>query len=166
MIGKRRCQVVLNGEHPTGAQGAAVAHALQDPAILTEKGGYIFKAALMEECLHLALCPTVIGAIRQMHHTMVLEVASPLIADGFINADGSLAVVLLKPGAAPLLQAGDRPAAEALLRCLGQTLLGWGLAPQVPLDFITRLTVEECGLLPACPASLGELVAAFEDESS
>lgn len=161
MIGKRQCQVVLNGEHPTGAQGAAVAHALQDPAILTEKGGYIFKGALVEGCLYLELCPTIIAHVRQVHHALDLGVDSPLIVNGFINLDGSLAVVLLKPGASPLLLEADRPAAQALLLHLGQALLAWGVSPELPLDFTTLLTVQECGLLAHCPASLQALVEAL-----
>lgn len=164
MIGRRRRKVMLNGEHPSSRTVRAVVRAIQDTDILTEKGGYIFKAALVEGCLYLNLVPTLLGDRRQLHHMLTLGVDSPLIANGFVNTDGSLAVVFLKPGSRPLLREEDLPSARALLLRFCQTLLQWGVAPLLAMDYTTTLTVEETRLLASCPATLRDLTAALQQE--
>jgi hypothetical protein len=160
MLGKRpQRDTILNGSYPAPKLLKQVAAALQDPTILTEKGGYIFKAALTGEVLHIGLLPTLIGHTRSVHHAIDLAVESHMIINGFFNADGSLAMVLLKPGKKPCLTPEDVPAARELMLRFCSCLLAWQMPAHLPLDTTTDLTLHEAGLAEDNPATLGDLIA-------
>ncbi len=162
MLGRHRPHdTILNGSYPAPKLVKQVVAALQDPVILTEKGGYIFKAALTGEVLHIGLIPTLVGDTRKVHHAIDLNIETPMIINGFFNADGTLGMVLLKPGAKPCLTPEDRPLARRLMVCFCQCLLTWGLPQSLPLDLTTDLTLHETGLAEGDPSTLAELLDAL-----
>lgn len=158
---KEQQATILNGRPPTPGIIRQVRAAVLDPGILTEKGGYIFKAALADDILHIGLLPTIIGDVRNVHHAINLHVDVHLIINGFFNVDGTLGMILLKPGEKPCLTAEDRPAARRLMIRFCQCLQSWNLPDELPLDTITELMLHEAGLSTENPSTLKQLLTAL-----
>jgi len=148
----------LNGERPSRSTVNSVVKALQSKALLTEKGGYIFKAALNGETLVIGLLPGLLNHERTVHHAIKLGFVPELFINGFVTVDQELTLLPMRPGAAPRLTEGDLPAARQLFQRFCACLTDWGLPGTYALDMITQLALAESGITDAPLSDLASLV--------
>lgn len=161
----RNPNVVLNGEVPSRRGLAQMARALADPAILTEKGGFLFRAAVLDEVLHVGMVPSFQDGQRNYHYDIPLP-ETRLSLTGFVNPDGSLTVLFVVPGRLPdELTDADRRYARGLYARLAGFLLEAGVPSGTPVEETTRAVIEEAALSAREPMNLTELAEGFESGS-
>lgn len=81
--------IFFNGEKLSSSELAPIVRAIEDPAVLREKGGFLFRFAREEETVHFGLLPYLQNGQRMYHYNIKMP-SFPLILSGFVNAGGSL----------------------------------------------------------------------------
>lgn len=150
-------RVRLNGKRPRTGVVRSMAHALNDAAVRTEKGGYIFKAGLDGEVLLLGLLPGLINARRTVHHEIELGAECPLILNGFVTIKGALTVIPLRQGGPFRPAPEDVPALRKLMGRFAHQMLAWGVSAEMPVDEISQTVLLQFALTDSAPGTLADL---------
>lgn len=151
--------IILNGTPATDTQRSELTHALSTPAIITEKGGYLFKSRLDSNTFHFGVLPNFLNGERTYHYNIDLG-EDPHTLIGSINVNGTLTILFKLPPHTPAsaLSENDRDAYRAQYSALAQFLLQHGLPETVLLDPPTRQALAETGLYATVPEVVGGLV--------
>ncbi len=157
---KRVKKVKLNGSSPSREMIHSVVSAVQSGDILSEKGGYIFKATLSGETLRINIMPAIIEMERSMHHKIVIKGEEPIYLSGSFNADSSLMLFPLTPGKPSMKLSPDQHAhAKTLLARFCTCMLAWGISPALPLDQPTQQILSGLHLTEEGAETLQSLVS-------
>jgi hypothetical protein len=148
--------ITLNGKTGPSKIARPMIQALNDPRIITEKAGFLFKAAARENHLHLAVVPTLINGERNHHYDHQLQDEDAFTLIGDINATGDF-TILFKP---EQRQMSPEQKEHYLrnYRTFAQWLLDQGYTGKGTLSDVTQMILPEIGLDPV-PATLAELAA-------
>ncbi len=153
-------KVTLNGK--TG--GASVATdwigALNDPRLVREKAGFLFKASFEGGHLMLAVAPTLINGERSYHYNMHLKKEDAFTLLGDVNAEGIFSL-LFKPDHPGQFRAESSRFVGVCHRFAG-FLIENGYAGKGMLNEVTQGLLEAAGLSPA-PQVLADLQAGSAD---
>lgn len=152
--------VMLNGEAVSAKDLSLLAKALSTPAIVVEKGGYLFKSRVDSHAFHFGILPNFLNGQRTHHYDIDIG-PSAFNLMGSINANGSLTIVF-KLDRAKVGQPLPEPDAEEYRRQyaqLAQFLIDCGLPRSHPLDSISMAVLEETGVFSqATPETIGQLL--------
>ena len=132
--------------------------ALNNPRIVTEKAGFLFKVSAKEERMELAVSPCLINGERLYHYDMHLEREDAYTLIGDVNAAG-LFTILFKPESLPLGETQKAHYARSFRR-FATLLLEQGYSGEGRLNEVTQAILSGLGLSPA-PQTLEELSKAF-----
>jgi len=132
-------------------------NALMNPAMLREKGGYLFKASFAGSEVCLVVAPYVIDGQRSYHHAMRLAHEDALTLIGAVDANGAFSFFFKPDG--PDLTLAYRQACREVCRRFAGLLLDAGYRGKGTLDDITQGMLAECGMSPP-PGTLAELAVA------
>ena len=128
--------------------------ALNNPRIVTEKAGFIFKAGFDGDHLMLAVAPTMINGERSYHYNQHLKKEDAFTLLGDVNAQGVF-TILFKPEN-PEQIAADSKKYIVLFRRFAAFLIESGYTGDGALDEVTQGVLQELGLSPA-PQTLADL---------
>ncbi|VGO22192.1 hypothetical protein [Pontiella sulfatireligans] len=147
-------KVTLNGKIGGSSIAAAWIRALNDPGIVREKAGFLFKASLDGDHLMLAAVPCLINGARSHHYDQHLEKEDAFTLLGAVNA-GGVFTIMVKPDSNEQITAH---AAEFIdvYRQFAALLLNQGYAGEGLLDEVTQGVLQAFGLNPL-PSTLSEL---------
>jgi hypothetical protein len=151
--------LILNGKALHSKDASRIISSLSDRALLTAKGGYLLKAAVIHGRCYLALLPHMVDGVRQYHYTMQLPVEDPHELGGFINSNGSIEWLFrmdaLTHDSGP---SRDylRTISEHYVR-IARLFLEHGFNGEFSLDFATRNVLGELGLFKGVPQTLADL---------
>ncbi|MCG8571463.1 MAG: hypothetical protein MJB14_15115, partial [Spirochaetes bacterium] len=90
---KNKLKITLNGKSSSEKEMKKIIPVLSNPAILTEKGGYLFKAIIHSDHIFLGLVPYMINNQRMNHYDLVIP-DDPYRLTGFINSNCSLTIIM------------------------------------------------------------------------
>lgn len=146
--------VTFNGKTGGTAVATAWLCALNDPRIVQEKAGYLFKASFEAGHLMLAVNPTLIHGARSHHYNQHLEKEDAFTLIGTVNAQGVF-TILFKP------ESREQVAKQAVeyierVRRFAAFLFDNGYSGDGPLDKVTQSMLQTMGLDPA-PQTLATL---------
>jgi len=147
-------KVTCNGKTGDASVLSPWIAALNNPRIVTEKAGFIFKVGLAGSHLMLAVEPCLIQGERRYHYNLHLAQEDVLYLSGNVDAHGVF-MLIAKPRSLPLA-AGDKTAFLALYQTFAGLLLAQGYRQAGALDEVTRSVLTELGLTRAA-TSLREL---------
>jgi len=145
-------KVTLNGKRGGAADWI---RALNDPNLLREKAGFLFKAGFDGDHLMLAVLPTMINGERSYHYNQHLEKEDAFTLLGDVNAEGVF-TILFKPESREQAQANSEKYLEQFRR-FAAFLIDGGYTGDGVLDEVTQGLLESLGLSPA-PETLAGLV--------
>lgn len=128
--------------------------ALNEPRIVIEKAGFLFKAAVRTDHLLLTVTPAMINGERSYHYDQKLDGEDAYTLIGNISAAG-LFTILFKPTNLPLTQ---EQKARYIRICVvfSWWLLREGYSGKGLLNKVTQSLFEEIGLSPT-PQTLADL---------
>ncbi len=118
---------------------------LADPAVLAEKGGFLFKAHIRAHEIALGVIPSFFEGARNYHYDIHISSKTDIVLSGFINANTNITLLAEYPP--PLkndLQ--DITIKVKTLHLFAQFslfLTEWGMPPDTPLDTITQGIVRD-----------------------
>ena len=144
-------KITLNGK-----RGGATdwIRALNDPNLVREKAGFLFKASFDGDHLMLAVLPTLISGERSYHYNQHLEKEDAFTLLGDVNAEGVF-TILFNPESHEQVEA-DAEKYIKLFRRLAGFLIENGYTGDGALDEVTQDILKSLGLSPA-PKTLAEL---------
>jgi hypothetical protein len=148
-------KVTLNGKRGKAKIAKPFIHALNTPAILTEKAGFLFKATVCGDLLVLGVTPYFIEGQRTWHYDMVMPAENEFTLLGAINADGHF-TILFTPISDELTTFEQIAYGDNYIQ-FAQFLLASGLESEGPLDAITIQLLTEANVFHTPPTSLAEL---------
>jgi hypothetical protein len=128
--------------------------ALNDPRIVQEKAGFLFKVSFDDNHLMLAAAPCLINGERSYHYNQHLEKEDAFTLIGDVNAQGVF-TILFNPESREQIAADSEKYIE-LFRRFAAFLFESGYTGDGPLDEVTQDVLKQLDLSPA-PASLAEL---------
>lgn len=146
--------VTLNGKKGDHKIAQPWIDAMNDPRIVTEKAGFLFKATIRQEHLLLAVSPVLINGERSHHYDQHLDEEDAYTLIGDISAAGVF-TILFKPERLPLSETQKTRYLSAF-RHFAALLLNQGYSGEGLLNDITQTVLEDLGLYPA-PQTLAEL---------
>jgi len=149
-------KVTLNGKIGGPSMTAAWISALNDPRIVREKAGFLFKASLDGDHLMLAVVPCLINGARSHHYDQHLEKEDAFTLLGAVNA-GGVFTILVKPDSGEQITTHSAEFIEAYRR-FAAFLLNQGYAGGGLLDEVTQGVLRDFGL-NSLPSTLSELSA-------
>ncbi len=147
-------RVTLNGKTGDASAAKEWIRALNDPWIVTEKSGFLFKASFDEDHLMLAVAPALIHGERTMHYNLHPETENGFTLIGDVNAQGFF-TLLFKPDNLKQLVAEPARFVEVCRRFAG-FLLENGYTGEGRIDEVTQGILKELGLSSA-PQVLADL---------
>jgi hypothetical protein len=139
--------VMLNGTSASDEDLRRLAEALSTPAILTEKGGYLYKSRAEEGIFHFGVLPHFLNGQRTYHYDIEIG-SSRYNLVGSVNANCTLTALFRLDRAEleqPLADA-EREAYRGQYAALARFLLRCGLPGTFPLDDISEGVLTEMGL--------------------
>ncbi len=148
-------KVTFNGKTGKPKLVAPLIHALNTPAILIEKSGFLFQATIRGHRLILGVLPYFIDGQRSMHYDIKLSVKTQFTLIGNISADGQF-TILFRPDCDELSPEAKRTYADSYVP-VARGLRTGGLLSDGPLDAITIQLLTEADLFPTTPQSITEL---------
>lgn len=148
--------IVFNGKRGNSSIIRPWVKALNDPRIVTEKAGFLFKALLCGDHMELAAQPCLINGERLCHYNMPLSQNDPATLIGDVSATGEF-TVLFKPDKGGLTDEQKVRCREGL-KAFAELLLEQGYAGEGRLCDVTRMILPEIGLSPALQ-TLADLAA-------
>ena len=151
--------IIFNGTSGTPALIRPWVNALNDPRIVTEKAGFLFKALLYNDHIELAAQPCLINGERLYHYNLLLSTDDPCILIGDVNAAG-IFTVLFKPNKGGLTDDQKKRCRNGL-KTLAELLLLQGYKGEGLLCDVTRMVLPEIGLSPTLQ-TLIEIAASEE----
>ncbi len=144
-------KVTLNGKRGGAANWI---RALNDPNLVREKAGFLFKASFDGDHLMLAAAPCLINGERTMHYNMHLKKEDAFTLVGDVNAQGVF-TILFKPESREQV-AADAEKYIGRFQRFAAFLLQNGYIGDGLLDEVTQDLLKELGLSPA-PETLADL---------
>lgn len=147
-------KIIFNGKSGGNSIIKPWVRALNDPRIVTEKSGFLFKALAQNDCMELAVAPCLINGERLYHYNMHLKTESAYTLVGDVNA-GGLFTILFNPEKLPLSETQKARYVRAF-RLLAELLLEQGYSGEGNLSEVTQAILKDLGLSPA-PRTLAEL---------
>jgi len=152
-------RVTLNGKAGPPATAAGWIQALNDPRIIREKSGFLFKAGFDGDHLMLEAAPTLINGERSYHYNMRLQKEDAFTLIGAVTAEGVFNILFKPENYAAVVE----HAAEYIqvFRRFAAFLLAAGYIGEGRLNEVARSVLAELGLNPA-PETLAELGATVE----
>ena len=149
-------RIVINGESGGISLAKGWIHALNDPRILQEKAGFLFKVYADESQLMIAVAPALIHGERSYHYALRLEKAKAFFTlIGSVNAQGVF-TILFKPESREATVTYRLEYIEQFSR-FSVFLHRAGYAGAGRLDEITQGLLKELGLSPV-PDTLSGLL--------
>ena len=150
--------IMLNGKAASAKDLALLAKALSTPAIVTEKGGYLFKSRADRQSFHFGILPSFLNGQRTYHYDIDIGPGEFNLI-GSINANGSLTAVFKLDHAKighPLPEA-DIEEFRRQYAQLARFLIECGLPSSFPLDSISTEVLREAQLREKAASNLGQL---------
>ena len=147
-------KITLNGKTGKPAIAAPWIRALNDPCIVVEKAGFLFKAATTSDRLILAVVPCLINGERSYHYNMPLENEDAFTLTGSINAQGVF-TILIKPESLDL-SPEQKEKYLNLYTKFGAFLISAGYKGEGILDSVTQCILQTIESSPI-PKTLAEL---------
>jgi hypothetical protein len=140
-------RVTLNGKSGDASVVQEWVGALNDPRIVREKAGFLFKVLLDGDHLMLAATPCLINGERLHHYDQELGIDSAYTLLGDVNASG-IFTILFKPENRNL---SDEQKTRYLktFRQFAKLLLAQGYTGEGILSDVTRTVLQEIGTSPA-----------------
>jgi hypothetical protein len=147
-------RITFNGKRSGLSVATEWIRALNDPRVLQEKAGFLFKASFDGDCLMLAVAPTLINGERSYHYNLRLEKEDAFTLIGDVNAQGVF-TILFKPESRAAV---SQHATEYIgrFRSLAAFLKTTGYTGAGRLDEVTQDILRTLGLSPV-PESLSDL---------
>ncbi len=145
-------KVTLNGKTGKPKIAKPFIRALNTPAILIEKAGFLFKATVDGDHLILGVTPYFIEGARTWHYDLVMPVENEFTLIGSVNADGHFSI-FFKPTSDELTPAQKTNYADNYIR-FARFLHASGLRSEGPLDEITIQLLTEANLFAPIPESI------------
>lgn len=148
-------KIMLNGKSGGISLAAAWVRALNDPRILQEKAGFLFKVFSDDDHVMIAVAPTLIQGERTYHYALHLETESAFTLAGDVNAQGVF-TILFKPES---MEASMEHRLEYIeqFRRFAAFLRQAGYVGPGRMDGVTQGVLNELGLSPA-PETLAGLL--------
>jgi hypothetical protein len=150
-------EVTLNGEAGKPSLAASFIRALNDAALITEKGGFIFKALIDSRRLVLGVTPCFIDGRRTYHFDTKLPGEDEFTLIGSVTP-GGVFEILFKPASLEISTDSARKYADSYIM-LARFLLENGYSGMGKLDQVTVGMLHEAGLFCPAPESLFELAS-------
>ncbi len=147
-------RVTLNGKAGGHKVGRPWIEALNDPHILTEKAGFLFKAAVRGDHLFLAVVPVLIDGKRSYHYEQHLDNEDAFTLAGDVNASGVF-TILFKPEKMPLSAEHARRYRHSI-NLFTEWLLAEGYSGKGLLSEVTQCVLRELEYSPV-PQTLKDL---------
>jgi hypothetical protein len=151
-------KLTLNARTGTSGLARDLLRALNDPRILTEKGGFLFKARLeADDPTHLILgvTPCLLDWQRTYHYDTRLPGEDAYTITGTVTP-GLVFELLFNPPAAVLTE-HQRCLYARLFVVFARFMLEQGLRPGATLGIVTRQLIQEAGLFQPPPEDLPAL---------
>jgi len=148
-------EVTLNGDTGSHKMAADFIHALNDPGILTEKAGFLFKTTVCGDRLMLGITPYFINGERMYHYDVSLPVENEFTLIGSINAEGVF-TIFFRPESLNIPPEKKEVYSDSYV-IFARFLLENGYAGKGLLDGVTLKTLEETALFVSVPETLIEL---------
>lgn len=153
--------IILNHARASTKDLALLGKALSTPAIVREKGGYLFKSRVEGQTFHFGILPNFMGGERSHHYDIEISPSAYNLI-GSINANRTLTAVFKRDRAKighPLSEE-ERGAYRGQYAQLARFLIDRGLPPAFALDATSIAVLEEAELLGSSPATtIGHLLA-------
>lgn len=146
--------VIFNGKPGDRSLIKSWVNALNNPRIVTEKAGFLFKVTLNDDQVELAVAPCMINGERLCHYNMKMKQEDAYTLIGDVNATG-LFTILFKPESLPLCETQKERYVNNFQQ-FAKLLLEHGYSEKGRLNEVTQSILEEVGLHPA-PQTLAEL---------
>jgi hypothetical protein len=147
-------KLTFNGKTGNPSLAAPWVHALNQPQIVQEKAGFLFKASFEDTHLMLAVSPCIINGARAHHYDQHLDKEDAFTLIGFVGAQGVF-TILIKPDSRTQ---AIKQSAEYIkvYRGFAKFLLESGYNGEGLLDEVTQGLLAKFDLNPA-PQTLQEL---------
>lgn len=149
-------KVTLNGKSGDVSVAQGWIRALNDPRIVQEKAGFLFKASLDGDHLMLAAAPCLINGERLHHYDQHLEKEDAFTLLGVVNATGVF-TILIKPDTREQVSA-CRETFLNVFRQFAGFMLDQGYAGEGRLDEVTQSVLISFGSNPPS-TTLSELAS-------
>jgi hypothetical protein len=138
--------IVINGKSGSLSLAGDWIRALNNPQILKEKAGFLFKVLAEDDRLMVAVVPALIHGERTYHYALRLEQESAFTLIGDVNAQGVF-TILFKPESCEAAMKHQRDYIEQFRRFASfLSLAGYNGAGL--LDEVTQGLLQELGLSP------------------
>jgi len=149
-------KIILNATRASAGELKQMFRALEDPEILKEKGGYIFRTALAanptdseKRKLHFSIKPALLEGERTFHYDLILPESIRWILSGCINSTGEIQL-LFKPESRPLTSEALK-GYRKLYSSLASFFLNGGYQGEGVFDMVTQLLIQDAGLFEPTP---------------
>jgi hypothetical protein len=150
-------KIVVNGKPMPGSEWSEIVRALSDPAIATEKGGYLFKSHLDGDTLRIGILPCIVNGMRSYHYNIDIERTRHVLI-GTINPNGTATVLFrLNREEAKKKREADALEYRRQFAGLAMSLVSRGFPPDFELDSITIDALREAGICDATAITFGDL---------
>jgi len=151
---ERIVRVTLNGRTGGLSSAAGWIQALNNPVLVREKGGFLFKASFNGDHLILEAAPALIQGARSYHYNMLPGLDDAFMLIGSVDAQGGF-LILVKPPDEGFLN-GHADQYAAVFRAFAIFLEEAGYSGAGHLDEITQGVLRKLGMAPP-PQTLREL---------
>lgn len=148
----KRLEINLNGEKAGRRLVKSMIKGLNDKAVRTAKGGFLFKASADEKTLYLGILPEFNQGERNYHYNINLPGDPEYFLTGSLNPEGVFSILFV-PREKELSEE-SREAYRNLYKCFAETLLNLGLNRPGELNMVTTMLLESSAVLPDGPVSL------------
>ncbi|MCK5146329.1 hypothetical protein KAR48_06205 [bacterium] len=149
-----RC-VYINGEKDSKPVIGSVIYALNNKKIIIEKGGFLFKVSISDDCLYFGLVPNFINGERTHHYDIELTVEDEFTLIGSITDDDKYSI-LFKPENRPFTAAVKTTYSDSYVR-FARFLYENGYEGRGELDWSTCKIFEEADVFGPEIKSLFEI---------
>lgn len=150
-------EVTLNGKTGKPSSARSFIRALNDERIITEKGGFLFKALIAGDRLVLGVTPCFINGEKTYHYDTQLPGENEFTLIGSV-APGGIFEILFKPLSRELSHEDIREYADIYVR-LARFLLENDYSGRGTLDLVTVSLLRETGFFHPAPENLTGLAS-------
>ncbi|MBN1256621.1 MAG: hypothetical protein JXA52_02815 [Planctomycetes bacterium] len=155
-------KITLNDEFVEPREVSEILSAVSDQKIILEKGGYVFKASIVDTHLYLGLRPCFLGDRKIYHYDLTLPVDSLFTLSGNFNSNGTI-TMLFELAKRHVDKLSRKELESKICACaleLARFFIGNGIPGGMALDTASQLFLEHSNLFDSIPQTLAELAEA------
>lgn len=151
-----KLKLYINRDKASPKEMKNVFTSIQNPKVLAEKGGFLFRSSINEKEFHIGIIPNFNYGERGHHYDIELKYTDEFRLTGFFNTDGSLNILFTPPDNKEDITSEYKTKIKSAYRRTAELFITYGFNPDISLDWITQKILEELKTFSPIPKVLSD----------